>query len=112
VAIVDTVLLAPEVTDEPSGYLDSLILRAQALMLSAYGSICDLDGTRLDEYPTEGDDPILDSLCAELVIAMYRRGGAEHATNVSMGDYSYTAADIPAHVAEALKKRRAPAWDL
>ena len=107
-SILSDMLLAPEVEDSPSGYLDTLIDQAENIALSY--KICDDDGVALTAYPDEGDAPILDALVTRLAIALYRRGGTEHATQVSMGDYSWTAAEIPADIEAALKRRRAPGW--
>lgn len=94
--IKDKVLLAPEVTDEPAGYIDTLIEQAQAVIL---------EYTRIgDEWP-EGDTR-LDAACVRLVLHLYRQGGTEHAGTVSVGDVSVTAYDLPPVVLAMIKPRR------
>jgi len=108
VAILDTLLVTPEIVDEPSGYLETLIDRIQRLIIDM--GVCDPNGERYDEYPDEDDDPELDAMCVELVIDLYRRGGVEHVTSVSMGDYSFTVPVFHDKAQAVIASRRAPAW--
>jgi len=94
-AMRDRVLLAPEIDDSPSGYIDELIAQAQAMIL---------EYTRLSEWPD--DDATLDAACVRLAIAYYRRGGAEHASTVSMGGLSITSYEIPPDILVILRGKR------
>ncbi|WP_291780465.1 phage head-tail connector protein [Cecembia sp.] len=94
-SILSDVLLAPEVEDEPEGYIASLITQAKDLIL---------EYTRISAWPD--DDSALDSACVRLVLHMYRLGGTEHASVIGMGDMQITTHDIPPTVLAIINRRR------
>ena len=105
-AIIDDVLVAPEVIDDPSGYIDSLITQAQAVIL---------EYCKLEEWPS--GDTNLDAACARLAIILYRQGGTEHTQETQIGDMrqikftsmlSETA--LPPDIMVILKSRRRCGW--
>jgi len=102
-SIESDVLLAPEVEDDPSGYLASLVTQAQQAILQY---------TRIDTVWPEGEDadPVLDAACTRLVICMYRRGGTEQAQTLGVGSMSTTNYDMPPEVKMMLSSKRRCAW--
>ena len=102
-SIESDILLAPEVEDDPSGYLASLITQAQQAILQ-YTRIA-------DEWPEGEDaDPTLDAACVRLVICMYRRGGTEQAQSLGVDSMNTTNYEMPPEVKMMLSGKRRCAW--
>ena len=102
-SIRDDVLLAPEVEDDPSGYIDTLITQATAI-IQGY--------TKNELWPdTSGsEDTVLDGACVRLVLYMYRIAGAEGAESISIGDTTRSNFDIPPEVKVILNAKRQAGW--
>lgn len=102
-AIRDDVLKAPEVEDDPSGYIDTLITQAEAF-IQGY--------TKNEDWPdvSGAEDPILDAACVRLVLHYYRMGGAEGTVQVTVGDVNMTHQSIPPEVKKILDCKRRTGW--
>lgn len=102
-SIYSDVMLAPEVEDDPSGYIDSLVEQGISI-IQGY--------TKNEAWPeTSGaEDTLLDSACVRLVLSLYRAAGAEGASDIKVGDMSRTNFEIPPDVKIILDAKRQPAW--
>jgi hypothetical protein len=102
-SIESDILLAPEVEDDPSGYIASLITQAQQAILQY---------TRIATEWPEGEDadPVLDAACVRYVISLYRRGGTEQAQTLGVGSMSTTNYEMPPEVKMLLAGKRRCAW--
>jgi hypothetical protein len=101
--IRDDVVLAPEVEDDPSGYIDSLIVQAEGI-IQAY--------TKNEDWPDEEEDATLDAACVRLTLYLYRLAGAEGAQQVMIGDIQRSNFDgkLPAEIRSILDSKRRVGW--
>jgi hypothetical protein len=98
-SIESDVLLSPEIEDDPSGYIASLITQAQQAIL---------EYTKYDTEWPEGDDAdaTLDAACVRLTICLYRRGGVENAKSQQIGSVTVDNYEMRPEVNMMLSGRR------
>jgi hypothetical protein len=102
-SILSDVMLAPEVVDPTSGYIESLIDQAKGIILE-YTRL----GESLADWPE--DDAVLDGACTRLALHLYRKAGTENAETARVGDLSVTNYDMPPDVKVVLNGRRRAGW--
>jgi hypothetical protein len=102
-SIYSEVMLAPEVEDDPSGFIDTLITQATAI-IQGY--------TKNEDWPdTSGaEDTVLDGACVRLVLFLYRNAGAEGSESISFGDMRRGNFEIPPEVKIILDSKRRCGW--